>query len=132
MVLKSDCHRYATDDSAPSPKRSRNRLGSLNAARKMSLRRPAPRKRPISMSRTNPKMRDAAVQTPTPKIFLAKDMASLLIINLQLATKNAPKRLYPPSLRGGHFITNERIPFAVGRPSQWSLPFGCRTQSLDD
>ena len=56
-------------ESAPSPNKSRKRLGNLNAAKKMSDIRPAPKKRAINISRTNPKIRLMPVMAPTPNIF---------------------------------------------------------------
>ncbi len=57
-------------ESAPSPNKSRNKFGNLNAARKISESRPAPKTRAISISRTNPNMRLMPVIRPTPKICL--------------------------------------------------------------
>ena len=57
-------------DNAPSPSKSRNKFGNLNAAKNMSESRPAPNTRAISMSRINPNMRLIPVIRPTPKICL--------------------------------------------------------------
>ena len=57
-------------DNAPSPSKSRNRFGNLNAAKNISDTRPAPRTRAINMSRIKPKMRLIPVIAPTPKICL--------------------------------------------------------------
>ena len=57
-------------DNAPSPSRSRNIFGSLNAAKNMSDIHPAPSTRAISISRINPNIRLMPVMAPTPKICL--------------------------------------------------------------
>ena len=67
-------------DSAPSPNRSRNKFGNLNAAKNTSDRRPAPSTRAISISRTNPKIRLMPVIAPTPKICLPRFMVWIILL----------------------------------------------------
>ena len=60
------------DDNAPSPNKSRNKLGNLNAAKNTSDRRPAPKTCATNKSRTKPKTRLMPVITLTPKICLPR------------------------------------------------------------
>ena len=57
---------------APSAKRERNKLGSLNATKKASDTRPAPKKLAKIISRKNPVMRDKRVKPPKVAIDLNK------------------------------------------------------------
>ncbi len=57
-------------DSAPSPNKSRNKFGNLNAAKNISDMRPAPKTRAINMSRIKPNILLMPVIAPTPKICL--------------------------------------------------------------
>ena len=52
-------------DSAPSANRSRSRLGAWNAATKMSVFNPAPKKAEMTISRTNPSKRLHMMASPT-------------------------------------------------------------------
>ena len=70
-------------DNAPSPSRSRNRFGNLNAARNTSDSRPAPKTRAISISRTKPKIRLTPVIAPTPKICLPSFMVWIILPNVK-------------------------------------------------
>ena len=79
-------------DNAPSPSRSRNKFGNLNAAKNISESRPAPNTRAISMSRTNPKMRLIPVIRPTPKICLPSFIVWIILnTNKQNQDRNKKK-----------------------------------------
>ena len=54
----------------PSPKSLRNKFGSLNATKNISLQIPAPSTEAVIRSRTKPKMRE----TKIPKLFVKKPL----------------------------------------------------------
>ena len=66
-------------DNAPSPNKSRNKFGNLNAAKNMSDSRPAPKTRAINISRTKPNMRLMPVMAPTPKICLPSFISFIIL-----------------------------------------------------
>ncbi len=82
-------------DKAPSPNKSRNKFGNLNAAKNISDKRPAPKTRAINISRTNPKMRLMPVMAPTPKICLPMFMESIILkYNKKNQGRNIMKKIF--------------------------------------